>query len=53
MEKEFENLLNELNIPFDEALPILRQRLWSIAEKYNTTGADIFMKFMDWKSKSN
>lgn len=50
MEKEFESLLDGMNIPFDEALPILQQKLWKIAENHNTTGADVFMKFMEWKN---
>ncbi|MGL5330136.1 MAG: hypothetical protein ACRDD7_12775 [Peptostreptococcaceae bacterium] len=51
MEKEFETLLDGMDIPFDEALPILQDRLWTIAKEYNTTGADVFQKFMDWKTK--
>ena len=53
MEKDFERLLNEIkenNMPFDEGLPILQGKLWELADKYNTTGPDIFIKFMDWAS---
>lgn len=56
MEKDFENLLNEIkkdNAPFDEYLPILQDKLWTLASKYNTTGPDIFGKFMDWASQNN
>lgn len=56
MDKDFETLLSELkenNMPFDEGLPILQDKLWALAIKYNTNGADIFGKFMDWASENN
>lgn len=42
--------IKEMNIPFDKGLPILQKRLWEIADKHNTTGADVFQIYMDWKS---
>ena len=42
--------IKEMNLPFDKGLPILQRRLWEIAERHNTTGADIFHIYMDWKS---
>lgn len=56
MDKDFEKLLKEIkenNMPFDEGLPILQDKLWRLANEYNTTGPDIFGKFMDWVSKNN
>jgi len=42
--------LQEMNLPFDKGLPILQDKLWKIAEEHNTTGADIFMQYMNWKA---
>lgn len=43
--------IKKLNLPFDKGLPFLRERLWAIADEHNLEGADIFMQYMDWKSK--
>lgn len=57
MEQDFEIMLLELKEedgPFDEMrLQNLRSKLWKIADKYGTDGADIFSKFMDWVSENN
>jgi hypothetical protein len=51
MVKEFHEYVESLgNMPFDKALPLMRKEMWRIAEKYNTTGDKVFMKYMDWKS---
>lgn len=51
MEKEFKKLEEEMKgMPFDKALPILRQRLWEIAKRFETTGDQIFIKYMNWKA---
>lgn len=42
--------ITDMNLPFDEALPILQEKLWKIADEHNTTGPDIFMMYMNWKS---
>ena len=35
------------DIPFDKALPFLRNKLWKIADKYRTTGDKVFIALMD------
>ena len=42
--------LEEMNLPFDKGRSILQDKLWKIAEEHNTTGADIFQQYMNWKS---
>jgi len=42
--------IKELDLPFDKGLPILQEKLWKIAEEHNTTGPDVFMQYMNWKS---
>ena len=36
---------------FDKGFLELRAELWNIADKYNTDGPTVAMKFFDWKSK--
>ena len=38
-------------LPFDKALPLCRAGWWEIADKYGTTGPEVFQIYMDWKSK--
>ena len=38
-------------LPFDKALPLFRDGWWKTAERYGTTGPDVFKVWMDWKSQ--
>ena len=38
------------NVPFDKALPPLREKMWKLADKYNTTGAEIWKLFFEMYS---
>lgn len=42
--------LKELNLPFDKGLPILRQKVWALADRYGMTGPEVLQKYFDWKS---
>lgn len=48
--EQLDKEIKELGLPFDKALPILQDKLWKIADEHNTTGPDIFMMYMNWKS---
>ena len=37
-------------IGFDKGLPLLREKLWKIAIKNNTTGDVVFSEYMDYLS---
>ena len=43
--------VKKLNITFDKALPTFQEKLWAIADRHNMTGPDVFMLYMDMKSK--
>ncbi|GKX66011.1 hypothetical protein [Inconstantimicrobium mannanitabidum] len=49
--KECEALIKSLNIQFDKALPIFQDKLWNIAEKYNTTGTELLKEYLEQESK--
>ena len=38
------------NVPFDKALPPIREEMWKLADKYNTTGAEMWKLFFDMTS---
>ncbi len=38
-------------IPFDKAIALFQDGWWKIADKYGTTGPEVFKLWMDWKSK--
>ena len=48
--EQLDKEIKALNLPFDKALPILQEKLWKIADEHNTTGSDVFMMYMNWKS---
>lgn len=43
--------LIELDSPFSKELPILRNKVWEIANKYGTNGPDIMRQYFEWKSQ--
>lgn len=47
LDEEFKKLKD---VPFDKALPLVRNELWEIADHYGMDGADVFKQYMDWKS---
>ena len=52
--KECDKLMEFIgNLEFDKALPLMQDGLWIIADKYNTTGGDVFKEYMNWKNKQN
>ncbi|MCL2638674.1 MAG: hypothetical protein FWD48_09940 [Oscillospiraceae bacterium] len=54
IQEKFEMLdkeINEMKIPFDKALPHFQEKLWKIADEYNTTGDEIFIQYINWKKK--
>jgi hypothetical protein len=56
IQEEIEKLdkeINEMNLPFDKALLILQEKLWKIADNHGTSGSEIFMLYMNWKSSQN
>jgi hypothetical protein len=38
------------HLPFDQAIPYLQAGWDKIGKKHGLTGADVFIKYMDWKS---
>ena len=42
----------QLNMPFDKGLPILREIVWKLADKYGTDGPEVLKQYFDWKSKN-
>lgn len=48
LDKEISTQLK--NVPFDKGLRILQTKLWNIADQHNTTGAEVFKMYMDYKS---
>lgn len=41
------------DIPFDKALPRLREVLWDIAEEIGIEGAEVFEIYMEWLSSQS
>ncbi len=55
---ELKDMDNEIsvslkNVPFDKGLPIIRKYVWAIADRHNTTGAEIFKMYMEYLSDKN
>lgn len=48
--KALDKKISELNIPFDKGLPILQNLLWEIADRHNTTGAEVLGMYLEMKS---
>ena len=48
LDKELATQLSDM--PFDKGLPILQDKLWKIADRHGTTGAEVFKMYMDYKS---
>ena len=42
----------KLSMPFDKGLPILREMVWKLADKYGTDGPEVLKQYFDWKSKN-
>ncbi|WP_294185266.1 hypothetical protein [uncultured Clostridium sp.] len=38
------------NVPFDKGLPVLQDKLWKIANRHGTTGAEVLKMYMDYKN---
>ena len=36
------------NLPFDKGLPILQSKLWVIADRHNTTGAEVLRMYFEY-----
>ncbi|MDQ0859850.1 hypothetical protein [Bacillus sp. V2I10] len=50
--KEFHECIENLgSMPFDKALPLMTEEMQRIGVKYNTTGEEVFAKYMYWKSR--
>lgn len=49
--KILDEKFKQLNMPFDKGLPILRELLWEVADRYNTTGPEVLKLYFDWKSE--
>lgn len=43
--------LIELDSPFSKELPMLRNKVWEIANKYGTNGPDVMRQYFEWKSQ--
>ena len=43
--------LIELVSPFSKELPMLRNKVWEIANKYGTNGPDVMRQYFEWKSQ--
>lgn len=43
--------LIELDAPFGQGLPMLRDKVWEIANKYGTNGPDVMKQYYEWKAQ--
>lgn len=49
---EVERIMQEIgNVPFDKAFPIMQQRIWEIADKYDTDGPNVMNIYFTLKGK--
>ena len=49
---EVERIMQEIgNFPFDKAFPIMQQRIWEIADKYDTDGPNVMNIYFTLKGK--
>lgn len=49
---EVERIMQKIgNVPFDKAFPIMQQRIWEIADKYDTDGPNVMNIYFTLKGK--
>lgn len=50
--KECDELMKSVgDMPFEEALPLLKKGFREIGDKYNTPGIEVFKTYIEWKQK--
>ena len=48
--KKLDERIKVIDMPFDKGLPLLKNLLWEIADRYNTTGQEVLRMYFDMKS---
>ena len=48
--KKLDERIKVIDMPFDKGLPLLKNLLCEIADRYNTTGQEVLRMYFDMKS---